>query len=512
MKELDGTNQPSRADSHWEERARLHLLLASIRRRIFLQEFFDFSVRAALLAFPLGAIAIAVNQFFGPHVGSWQILLGSILATLAFAAVRAVLELREQSAAALAFDTKANLQDRVSSALSFLQHQGKISTPEKLQIADAIQRAEAMHSNRLFRIRFPARGTWFALASLLLAASFFVSNPLPVETQAAVDDTKLLQIEELDHLEKELEEEAAVDGEDSELQETLEKLRQLKEQFQKGELSDRDLMIELARLDDALRQQRQELGVQHLEEELNLIVPHLAASAETKQIAQAIQKNQLEQAAEKLEALSEKARKEKLGESEKKQMAMNLGAAASKLGKASSNSFGGDFSMASEALENSDSEEFGAACQSIGDKLKRVGKARKMVKAADKLGECKASIGQCNAAANIGGYAKNKGDEQNDKKGGLQAGTGTSDNPLGDSARLEDSYRQLIQVAGQADEGPVETETEITEGQLSPSQLAIKNLHAEFEAAAEAAIEKETIPLSRRFHVKRYFQTIRPKE
>ena len=113
MKELDGTNQPSRADSHWEERARIHLLLASIRRRIFLQEFFDFSVRTALLAFPLGAVAIAVNQFFGPHVGSWQILLGSILATLGFAAVRAVLELREREAAALAFDTKADLRDRV---------------------------------------------------------------------------------------------------------------------------------------------------------------------------------------------------------------------------------------------------------------------------------------------------------------------------------------------------------------------------------------------------------------
>ncbi len=511
MKELDGTNQPSRADSHWEERARLHILLASIRRRIFLQEFFDFSIRAALLAFPLGALAIAVNQLFGPHVSSWQILWGSVLAALIFAALRAVLELRERSEAALAFDAKADLRDRVSSALSFLRHRDETSAPEKLQIADTLERAEAMNANRLFRIRLSGRVAWFALASLLLAASFFVSGPSPVETQAAVDDAKLLQIEELDHLEKELEEETAVDEEDSELQETLEKLRQLKEQFQKGELSDRDLMIELARLGDALRQQRQELGVQHLEEELDMIVPHLAASTETKQVAQAIQKNQLEQAAEKLKVLSEKAQKEKLGEAEKKQIAMNMGAAASKLGKASSNSFSGDFSMASEALKNSDSEEFGAACQSIGDKLERVGKARKMAKAGDKLGQCKASIGQCNAA-NIGGYAKNKGDEQNDKKGGLQAGMGASDNPLGDPARLEDGYRQLIQVAGQAGEGPVETETEITEGQLSPSQLAIKNLHAEFEAAAEAAIEKETIPLSRRFHVKRYFQTIRPKE
>jgi len=94
----------------------------------------------------------------------------------------------------------------------------------------------------------------------------------------------------------------------------------------------------------------------------------------------------------------------------------------------------------------------------------------------------------------------------------LAAGTGASDDPLADATRIEDSYRQLLQVTGQAGEGPVETQTEITEGQLSPSQIALKDVHAEFAAVAEEAIENETIPLSHRFHVKRYFQSIRPKE
>ncbi len=500
-----GMNPPSGADSHSAERAKLRLLLASIRRRIFLQEFFDFGIHTALFAFPAGAVAIAVNQLSGPHISSWNLLWGVGGATLVVAAIRAVLGFRAQAAAALAFDAKADLRDRVSSALSFLQHRDKTSIPEKLQIADAIQCAEAVNANRLFRLQLPSRGRGFALASLLLAASLFLPSPAPVETaQAAIDAIKQQQIEELDELEKEL---AVYEEEEPEVQEALEKLRQIQKQFKEGDLSDRDLMIELARLSDELQQKRGKLGVQQLESELNIIVPHLMGSDSTKPIAAAIQKNQMNKAAKKLEELSEKARKEALTEADKKQMAVNLGTAVSKLGSPSGNSFAGDFSKASEALKNSDTKSFCAACKSISDKFKRVGQAKKMAMACNKLGECKASIGQCN----VGGYKladKNK----SNKKGSLPAGTDMSNDPFNDPTRLEDSYRQLLRVTGQVGEGPVETETEITEGQLSPSRLALKNVHAEFEAAAETAIENETIPLSRRFHVKRYFQTIRPKE
>ncbi|MDA7510715.1 hypothetical protein N8612_03480, partial [Verrucomicrobia bacterium] len=328
-----------------------------------------------------------------------------------------------------------------------------------------------------------------------------------VETaEAAIDQTKQLQLEELKTLEEEF---AAAEEEDPELQATLEKLRELQEKFEQGDLSDRDLMIELARLDEELRQKTEQLGVQHLEGELNVVVPHMMGSASTQQVATAIQEKNLEDAAEELEKLAEQAREGRLSQEEKKQLAMNFGAAAAKLGKPSSNSFSGDFSSASEALESSDTEGFCSACKSMGDKLMKVNKARKMALASKKLGECKACIGQCNS--DIGGYVLGPKNKSN-KKGGLRAGTGASDDPLSDPTRLEDSYRQLLQIKGQAGNGPVESETEITEGQLSPSQLAIKDLHAEFAAVAEEAIENEAIPLSHRFHVKRYFQTIRPKE
>ena len=498
---------PSNQDSHQDERKRFSSLLTSIRRKIYIQDFFDLGVKTATITFPIAAIGIAINQFSGAPINSWWIFALGLGTTLAIAMIWALYGMKAHLGAAFALDSKADLQDRVTSALQFLERKGSTKVPEQIQIADALEQAQQVDAAHLFRLRLPGHGRWFALACFLFLASLFIPSFISVETaEAAIDETKLLQIEELKALEEEL---AATEEEDPELQATLEKLRELQEEFEQGDLSDRDLMIELARLDEELRQKSEQLGVQHLEGELNVVVPHLMGSASTQQVATAIEEKNLEKAAEELEKLAEQAREDRLSKEDKKQLAMNFGAAAAKLGKPSSNSFSGDFSSASEALESSDTEGFCSASKSMGDKLKKVSKARKMALASKKLGECKACIGQCNS--NIGGYVLGP-KSKSKKKGGLRAGTGASDEPLSDPTRLEDSYRQLLQIKGQAGAGPVETETEITEGQLSPSQLAMKDLHAEFAAVAEEAIENETIPLSHRFHVKRYFQTIRPKE
>lgn len=102
--------------------------------------------------------------------------------------------------------------------------------------------------------------------------------------------------------------------------------------------------------------------------------------------------------------------------------------------------------------------------------------------------------------------------QQNKNKGGLKAGTAASGNPFGDANRLTDSLKQAVRISGEAGAGPVQSETEITEGQTSASQIHLKELHAKFAATAEEVIEKEDVPLSHRYHVKRYFQSIRPQE
>ena len=102
------------------------------------------------------------------------------------------------------------------------------------------------------------------------------------------------------------------------------------------------------------------------------------------------------------------------------------------------------------------------------------------------------------------------GDGSGIGKGGLKAGTGATGSPFGESSRLADSYRELLKIQGMIGEGPTETEIEYGEAEDADSQLTTKDIYAEYAAVAEAAIEREEIPLSHRFHVKRYFQAIKP--
>jgi len=240
---------------------------------------------------------------------------------------------------------------------------------------------------------------------------------------------------------------------------------------------------------------------------MNTILPHLMSSAATKQMAAAIKEDKLDKATRELQKVDEKVKKDQLESKEKRELAMNMGMAASKLGGKDKSAFGGDFAKASESLEKSDSEGFSSACKSIGDKLQSMKKCRSMASMCNKLGLCKS--GFCQSKERGFSLAPKA---LSDKKGGLKAGTGASGNPLGEESRLASSYRKMLQVSGQAGEGPVQSETEVTEGQLSASQLDLKEVHANFAAVAEEAIEKESIPLSHRYHVKRYFQAIRPQE
>ena len=145
----------------------------------------------------------------------------------------------------------------------------------------------------------------------------------------------------------------------------------------------------------------------------------------------------------------------------------------------------------------------------MGDKLGLMKKCQGMKSACNKLGLCKSCLGQCDSKElgfKVGMKTQSKG------KGGLKAGTAASGDPYGDPNRLADSYKKMMKVSGEAGAGPVESETEITDGQMSQSQVDLKQIHANYAAVAEEVIEREDIPLSHRYHVKRYFQAIRPQE
>jgi hypothetical protein len=157
----------------------------------------------------------------------------------------------------------------------------------------------------------------------------------------------------------------------------------------------------------------------------------------------------------------------------------------------------------------------------MSGKMNRLQQHRRLQRMRSKLGMTRAEMGQmeCPGCGGEGcgqcrgrGQGQGKGQGKGQGEGGLDAGTGSTDTPFGERSRLLQGYREMEKVGGVMGDGPVETEVEVTGGQLGRSAVAAREAHAEYAAVAEEAIEREEIPLSHRFHVKRYFQAIRPEE
>jgi len=485
------------------EKERLDQLLASVRQRIFRQSFAERLVQYSLAALPLAAAVIAFNRRWSEDPSGFQIGMLTVLGVIAAALFVAFNSLTEDMEAALALDSSAKLKDRITSARHFID-EGRTSEAHALQIRDAIEHADRVNARNVMPISLPRHSKYLPLALLAFFLSFLAPPALePQEATAAIAKTKQLQLAELESLSEKL-----LAGEEKEdLAEVVKTVKELQERFQEGALNERDLMLELGRLNEQLQKKADEFGVENLEAELNTIVPHMMAAAPTARAATAIKEDELEKAAEELEKIAEKMEQDKLTPKERQEMQTNMGACAEKLGKKSNNSFSGALAKATQALEKSDATTFSEACKSMGDKLKMCETVRLMQSASKSVGNCKARIGQCNSTQIGKSLTAEKSNSDNNS-----SGSASSNDPLGERDRITASYRNIMRVSGMAGEGPVETEIQITEGQLSDSRLQIQRLHADFSEVAEEAIENEAIPLRHRYHVKRYFQTIKPSE
>jgi hypothetical protein len=486
------------------EREILERLLAKVRRRLFLRSLCAGAVLAGLAALPVAALSIALSQrWMSGRLNAWIALAagGAVLAAATFNALRG---LGTRVRSALALDERAHLKDRVSSAYEFLKR-GALDEAQQAQIQDALRHAQSLNFKAVYRFQWPRFSVYLPIVLLVFVLSFLVPPiSAPTTANAATDVVKQAQLNQLQDLQQELQKEGS-----QEVQEVLKKLQDIRKQFEKGEFSERDVLLQLARLDEILRQKTSQLGLENLEAEMNTIVPHLMSAAAAKDVAAALKENKLDKAADELQKLAEKVKQDKLSKEQKRELTMNLGVCASKLGGKENGSFGKDFANATEAMEKSDSQAFQSACKSMCDKLGLMKKCQGMKSACLKLGNCKSCLGQCESKElgfTIGLKQQGKG------KGGLKAGTSTTGDPYGEANRLADGYAKIVKISGQAGAGPVESETEITEGQASQSQLDPKEVHANYAAVAEEVIEKEDIPLSHRYHVKRYFQAIRPSE
>jgi len=460
--------------------------------------------RLALVLLPVGALAVAVDQGWFEGAYSLSITLSVLIPLAVIPAGYALFHRGTRLHHAFEMDERAGLKDRISSAWEFLG-QDSLTHEQTLQVRDALRTAHDVDLASLITLQNSRLPRWAFVALGVFVASFFMPSVYQVPTvDAAVDTIKMLQLAEVESLKNEVEKLAK----EEDLKELVEKLKEVQERFEQGEMNERDVMIALARMDKELQEKMEAMGVEELNAQLNQVVPHLMASTAAQQVAQQIKEDKLDEAAKEMDKLDAKLQKDELTPEEKEQLALNMGAAAAKLGKGEKGTLGSDFNNASQSVKSGNKEGIKSSFKSMKDKMGQCNSLRQMKKLSNCLGTCKGNMG--NKASLLAKIGKGENNNKSDSPS-TNAGLG-SVKAEGEGKGLEDSYREMLNVQGMAGEGPVESEVEVTDGQTSASTLDAKEMYNEYAAVAEQALDQEAIPLSHRFHVKRYFQAIRPEE
>lgn len=97
-------------------------------------------------------------------------------------------------------------------------------------------------------------------------------------------------------------------------------------------------------------------------------------------------------------------------------------------------------------------------------------------------------------------------------KPGSENDKGTTENPFGDDATATGKQASSQQLAGRLGEGETLQQFLPSAGDASRSNRRYKELYQAMAPAAEDAVLQENIPIGSRFFIKRYFESIRPKE
>jgi hypothetical protein len=95
---------------------------------------------------------------------------------------------------------------------------------------------------------------------------------------------------------------------------------------------------------------------------------------------------------------------------------------------------------------------------------------------------------------------------------GSERDTGTTDSPFGKDQNAAGKDGQKQQIAGRQGDGESLQQSLQSAGDHSKSNRGYKNLYEAMAPAAQDAVLQENIPLGSRFLIKRYFESIRPRE
>ncbi|HSI85457.1 MAG: hypothetical protein ACAI35_19860 [Candidatus Methylacidiphilales bacterium] len=307
-----------------------------------------------------------------------------------------------------------------------------------------------------------------------------------------------------------------------ELQKALEEIKPLRDRLAKGDITEKELMQELSRVESRLEAMQKEAKGEAMDPALAKdLAEALEALPNTAGLTAALKKNDLEAAQRQAEETARqwdkpesKAAATPLSQEARDKMAK----AADRADAAKMDSIAAGMRQMSEAGQpNSNTSKNGS--KSMSDSMKQMqsglAKAGECQKKGIKLSlqllqlsQCKSSMSNCKSqCVSISLFKK-----MCSGSGGKNAGTATTGNPYG-AATSSDAKRHIENLTGVMGEGDSETTTETTNEPTPAGSLATKTAtFKSYEKLSKVAIEDENLPLAHRESIKRYFESIRPRD
>jgi hypothetical protein len=519
-------------------------ILRTLRRRMLASLFFE---RLACGALTVGAALVlfgALNRwFFGDAPVRVTILVAAVFATFAFALAGLLMNIRSLAEVAQSIDTLGQTRDRFATALALSGQAVTARSMGALAERECCEFIGRSDFRRLVPVRLPALGAWLVVplvALLLLQWEFSLASARRqaevADAQAKLADT----VQQLDRLAQQTEKknEQANDGE---LKRLAEQLRQSAERLRTETSSDeaqKSAFRELSALEAAMKElQRQPSPA----EEMRELAKALAAVPGMKDVLDALDRNHLAAAARALEEMQKQAAQE-LPRATDEQVRQALKQAMERLGEQRQLSEalqklmdrlrqpGGQQGAISQAMqqlremmhsmmrEGGNPQQGGNPSQMTLQQLIAAlqnmkfgdGQAPPGSDARSEGGAPQISMQSFGPPSAPGEPPVGQGNRPTGHPGS-EHDFGTTDTPFG--AKNRPSDKGLDGAAkGQLADGESLSMMLPTAGDASRSSRRYKELYEAMAPAAEDAVQQENIPLGSRFFIKRYFESIRPKD
>ena len=477
--------------------------IRSVRRRLSVQRVFQTLARFLCYGLLVCVPLFIIDSFIATFDISPFLLLWTALGLSAIGLIVSLLRPINLHEAARTIDLKASLKDRAVSGLEFI-HRQTDEMLTALQLKDTSDRLQSVTAKEVVRYSVPRETKFIALITVVALAFSFIEFFDPPEAPATIDFSPQIAAE-TDHLLKQIKESEKI-AEEVGLEDTLRAIEEKALELKRAGITPKEALAKLTQMTEMLSAKMDKAGVAKVDALMKALGEQFIANPNLSDFGYALKEGKYERAAERLFRLSNKLNN--FNSEQRQNIADAFQRGGSSVQGTEIGTFGNQLTKASAALAQSNLKEAEKSFQDGCENLLACALAKErdglLAKLSSQCQACKAGIGK---ACNGGGSS------------GDGIGAGTDPNPYGVLTNL-DSFRQLERITGVqgAGESTVETTEVLIDGNPETStdgqsaEDSYKEVYTKYHKLSEDALSQEQIPLGYRFYVKRYFESIKPKQ